>query len=174
MTDSILMEMFYSLQNLVEKISCIYIINSVIFNNIIEEFPSVCMLHYKIKFILCFNDLVKLNDFWMPDLFQYLDLSRDSVDIHLILNLRFFKNFDCHFFLSDCLNTKLYFTKRSLTKLFVNKEMRDLFGFFLFRIASFWAFAHYQELEHVLLPLQLCFVFRGPGADFLIKNVIHR
>ena len=168
------MEMFNSLKNLIEEICGIYIIHSVVFNDVIKQLTSIGVLHDQVKFILCLDDLVELNDPWVPNLFQDSYLSSNPINVHLIRDFWFFQDLYCNFLLGDSLNSQFYFSECTFSKLFVDEEVRDLFGLFLAKvIARFRAFAHDQELQHILLPLKLCLVLRCSWADVLVKNVIH-
>lgn len=62
------MQMLNSLQNLREEESGLVIIDSIIFNDEIEEFSGVCILHDQIKVLWRLNDLVQLNHTSVPNL----------------------------------------------------------------------------------------------------------
>lgn len=62
----------------------------------------------------------------MPNFFENLDFSGNSINVSLVLNFVLLENFDCNFLLSDGMDTQFDLSKRSLTKCLVNEEMRNL------------------------------------------------
>ena len=90
------------------------------------------MLHYQIQFPLCLNYLVELDDIWVPYLLEDLNLTRNSVDIRLVLNFTFFKNFNGYFLTCDCVNSKFDFAKGSFSERLLNLKVRNLFELTLF------------------------------------------
>ena len=67
-----------------------------------------------------FTHLVKLNNVWMPDFFQYFDLSRNSVNVFTVLDPRFLEYFDGHAFLGQDVLGHLDFSKGALAKRFTD------------------------------------------------------
>lgn len=59
-------------------------------HDVVEELTTVAILHDHVELFFGLNDLVKLDYVWMSDLLQDFDLSGDTLDILLIMDLIFF------------------------------------------------------------------------------------
>ena len=63
-------------------------------HDVVEKLAAVVILHDHVQLFFGLDDLVKLDDVWMSDLLQDFDLSCDTFDILLIMDLIFFQNFN--------------------------------------------------------------------------------
>ena len=66
-------------------------------DNVVEQLSSIAVLHNHIELFLRLDNLIELDDIGMPHLLQNFNLSSDSFDIFLVMNLIFLKNFNCNF-----------------------------------------------------------------------------
>ena len=66
-------------------------------DNVVEQLSSIAVLHNHIELFLRLDNLIELDDIGMPHLLQNFNLSSDSFDIFLVMNLIFFQNFNCNF-----------------------------------------------------------------------------
>ena len=59
---------------------------------------------------------VKLDDIWMANLFQDVNLARHSLYIRFIFDFVLFQDFNCDKFIRDCMRPDSHFSKGSLTE----------------------------------------------------------
>ena len=89
-----------------------------------SAFEQISQLH--VRKLACkqknkvFTHLVKLNNVWMPDFFQYFNLSRNSVNVFTVLDPRFLEYFDSHAFLGQDVLGHLNFSKGALAQRFTD------------------------------------------------------
>lgn len=81
--------------DLLEETTCFVFTNSPCLYYIIKEFSTAGIFHYEIKGMLGFNDLVELDHMWMPDYFEYVKFTRDTLDVRHILDFRFLQDLNC-------------------------------------------------------------------------------
>ena len=65
-------------------------------DDIIEKFTTVTIFHDHIEFFLGFNDFIKLNYVRMSDFLKNFDFPSNPLNILLIMDFIFLKNFNCH------------------------------------------------------------------------------
>ena len=73
-----------------EVFACNFFLESLVWNNEIEQFPSLSELHDKVKVFLGFNNLVQLYDIGVVYLFKDLYLPRNSFNIFFVLYFTLF------------------------------------------------------------------------------------
>ena len=88
-----------------EKFEGVRFFDSLMFDNEIEQFSSVGIFHDQIKLLWSLYNLVKLNDIWMPNHFQNMDLSCHPLNIIDILDLILFQYFDGYSFIRQIMYT---------------------------------------------------------------------
>ena len=126
MTHPIFVEILHSIKNLREELGSSDIIDPLVPDNVIEKLSRVDVLHDQVQLTLRLYDLVQLHYARVPDLFQNFDFSSYPVNVHLVLDLAFFENFNGHFFLRNCLNSELHFAECALAQRLVDQEVGDL------------------------------------------------
>ena len=93
MTNTQLVDIVDTWDELLEIFACHLFLESFIFNDEIEELSAFDKLHDKIEVFFCFNDLINLHHIRVMQLFQNFDFSTDSLNILLVFNSWLFKNF---------------------------------------------------------------------------------
>ena len=126
MTYAIFVQMFHTFHNLTKEFGRIYIIDTAILHDVVEKLAGVSMLHDEVQFTFRLDNLIQLNDPRVSNLLKNFDFSCYTVYIHLILNLILFQDFDSHFFLSNCLDSKFYFSECAFTQGLVDQKVGDL------------------------------------------------
>mmetsp|Transcript_60852 Transcript_60852/g.128763 ORF Transcript_60852/g.128763 Transcript_60852/m.128763 type:complete len:254 (+) Transcript_60852:1040-1801(+) len=81
MHHSHLVDFLHSRYDLVEEATCFGLRNPPSFDNVVEEFTTTCKLHYEVQLTTCLYDLEELHDVWVPDQFQDVHFSRNSLYI---------------------------------------------------------------------------------------------
>ena len=117
-----------SYQLLIELTS-FFFVQSLVFNNIIEKFPAVSVLHDQIKVSRSFYYLIKLDDIWVSYHLQDMNFSRHPLNIRDITNFFLPQNFDCYFQSSLVFSTKLDFSKSALANGLPKGVRAHYFGF---------------------------------------------
>jgi len=74
---------------------------SLVLDDVVKEFAIGAVLHNEIQLSLGFNNLVELNDVWMPNFFQNFNLPRDALYVFFLFDAGLFKDFDSDKFLSE-------------------------------------------------------------------------
>ena len=110
------MKVFDSFKDLGQKQGSRAVLYSVVSDDVIEQFARIGVLHDQVELSVSLDNLIQLNNPWVPYLLEYFNLPGNSVDIHLVLNLTLFKNLNSYFLLSDGLNAKLYFSEGALAQ----------------------------------------------------------
>lgn len=87
-------------------------------HDVVEKLAAVAILHDHVQLFFGLDDLVKLDDVWMSDLLQDFDLSCDTFDILLIMDLIFFQNFNRNLFSSECVLPQFNLAESSFSKMF--------------------------------------------------------
>ena len=98
MADATLVQILDSWDEFPVEDGSLLLVESSVAHDEVKEFSSIRMLHDHEQFFLSFNDLVELDNIWMSDLFEDFDLSRDSLNILLVVDLLFFEDLDCNLF----------------------------------------------------------------------------
>ena len=88
--NSILVQVLYAKQNLMEEFASLGVRNSLWSHDAVEELTPTCVLHNQVELSLSFNYLIELDHVRVADLFQNFDFSSNPVNIGLVLNFGFF------------------------------------------------------------------------------------
>lgn len=96
MTNARLMDVLNTADQFEVKLASLLLTQSGVSYNEIKELTPITVFHDHIELLLGFNDFIKLDNVWMPYLFQYFDFSSNSFDIFLIVNFIFLEYFDCN------------------------------------------------------------------------------
>lgn len=72
------------------------LLDSLIRYYVVKQLSPTRILHDQIKLLRCLNDLIELDDVWVPDELQDVDFSRHSLHITHILNLILLEYLHCH------------------------------------------------------------------------------
>ena len=81
MYNSQFMEIFNTRYNLLEVFACFLLLEPSVLNNVVKELTSTCILHDQIQLFGRFDYLIELYNVRVPDHFENLDLSGDSLHI---------------------------------------------------------------------------------------------
>jgi hypothetical protein len=94
MADSTLMDIFNTGNEFKVKFAGLFLGESGMPHDVVEELSPITVLHDHVQLFFSLNDLVKLNNIGMPDLFQNFNFSRNALHIFLIMDLVLFENFN--------------------------------------------------------------------------------
>lgn len=94
MYDSDLMYVLDSRNQLMKEDCCLLFLYAFIIDDMIEEFPSFHVFHDEQQLSGRLYDFIKLDDVGMPNKFQYMDLSRYSLDIRHFRDFAFLEDLD--------------------------------------------------------------------------------
>ena len=101
--------------DLMQEPTRLFFLNPLVFNNVLKQLSASCILHYQVQLFWSFNYLVQLNNIWMPDHLQDVNLSSYSFYIVYVDNFVFLQDFDCDFLTCEIVKTQLDFAKRPLS-----------------------------------------------------------
>lgn len=80
-------------------------------SDVVEEFAPWTVLHDQKQILRGFNDFVHLDQIWMPDELENMNLSADSFDVRNIHDFLLLQNLDGHFLLGLLMGCQLDFSK---------------------------------------------------------------
>ena len=63
-------------------------------DDVIKQFSTITVLHDHIKLFFSFDDLIELNNIWMPDFLENFYLSSNTFHILLIVDFVLLENLD--------------------------------------------------------------------------------
>lgn len=126
MDDVQLVQVFNACNDLMEELQRKRLLNPLIFYNKIEKLATICILHDQIQLLGRFNDLIQLNDVWVPDHLQDVDFTGNTLDIVHVLYFIFFENFHGDSLICQIVNAKLYFSKSSFANRFTENVVADV------------------------------------------------
>ena len=63
-------------------------------DDVVKQFSTITVLHDHIKLFFGFDDLIELNDIWMPDFLENFYLSSNTFHILLIVDFVLLENLD--------------------------------------------------------------------------------
>lgn len=92
----------------------------------VKKLSSRRILGDEIQMSRIFDYFVQLDDVWMANQLQDLNLSTDSFDITVVSYLFFFKNFDGYSFFCEGVKTESDFSESSLPEFFAWNETLNL------------------------------------------------
>ena len=98
MTNSTLMNIFDSRNELKVKLACLFFRESSVSYNIVEKFTVVSIFHYHVKFFFGFYYFIQLYNIRMPNLLQYFNFTCYSFNVFLIMYFIFFEDFYGHLY----------------------------------------------------------------------------
>ena len=99
-----------------QEFTSISFLNSSPTNNIFKKFSSSNILHNQVELLICFNYLIQLDNNRMSDLFQYMYLPSNSLNIMNIHNFILFQHLDGHLFPGQAMRTHNNLSKRAFTQ----------------------------------------------------------
>jgi len=114
-----LVEILNTGNDLVEKLECLWLFNSLVFHDVVEKLTSIGILHDKVELFWCLDDFIELNDVWMSDELENVYFSRDSFDIVDVLDFVFFENLDSYSLVCQLVYAQLDFTEGTLANSFI-------------------------------------------------------
>ena len=79
-----------------EVLACVHFLQSLVLYDDLKELSVLCKLHDQIQVLVSFYNFIELHHIGVMDLFENFDFSRNSLNILLFLNFRFFKHLDCN------------------------------------------------------------------------------
>ena len=106
----------------------------------LEQFTTGAVLHYKVQIILIFNHLIQLNYLRMSYFLQNRYFSINTLDVTMVLNFIFFKDFNGHFVAGTNVGSLLDFAESSFTFCLSDYEATNNFALLillLLRVLSF-------------------------------------
>ena len=86
---------------LLEEPASLLLLNSLYLYDVIEQFTPACILHYEVEFLLSLYNLIELHNLRVTNDLQYVNLSRNSLDIRNIADLALLQYFYRNLFLSE-------------------------------------------------------------------------
>ena len=118
MDDIELVEILDTSDDLMEELASLRLLHSLVGHDIVKQLSTLSVLHDKVQLFRSLDDLVKLDNIWMSDHFQDVNLTSNSLNVMHILYLILFKNFYCNFFSGQIMNPKFDFSKSALSDCF--------------------------------------------------------
>lgn len=97
MNDSKLVNVLDSAYDLLENLASFSLSHSLFADNVVKKFSTFHVLHYKKEVFGGFNDFVQLDDVWVANEFQNVNLAGHSLDICHIDDSILFEDLDCDF-----------------------------------------------------------------------------
>ena len=94
MTDTTLVQVLNSADELPVKLSCLLLVEACISDDEVEELTSVGMLHDHEKLLFRLNNLVELDDIGVANFLQNFNFPRNPFNVLLVVDLFFLKDFD--------------------------------------------------------------------------------
>ena len=85
------MQVFDSLNDLLEEFAGLWFFDTWVCDDVVEEFSAWCVLHDEVELLLRFDDFVQLNDVWMSDHFEDVNFPGNSFNVCHVRNSIFFK-----------------------------------------------------------------------------------
>ena len=82
--------------DLLEELGGLLFFQSGLANDVVEKLAAASILHYQIKLFWSLNNLIELDNVWVPDELQDVDFSRYSFHIGDISYSIFFQNLNRH------------------------------------------------------------------------------
>jgi len=125
MTDLISMKVLDPCHNLLEKSGCLLILQPLLFNDIVEEFTTGCILHDEEKLSGGLDNLIQLHYVWVADYLQDIDFSHDSHCFLFILDLVLLQDLDRDSLICRDMRAKSHLTKRALAQRFTYTRVND-------------------------------------------------
>ena len=113
MADFDLVEVLNACEYLVEKSACLTVLQPALFYDVVEQFAPTRVLHDQKQLLGCLDNFIELHDVRVSDDFQNVDLTHDSSDVSLVLDLVFFKHFDCDLLLGQLVDAFPNFAERA-------------------------------------------------------------
>lgn len=114
--DLILMEILNPGEDLLKVATGILLLEALALHYVVEELAPVGVLHYEKELPVCFNDLIELDDVWVSNYLQNLDLSRHALNVCLVRDLVLLQNFDGHALPCQGVSPQSHFPKRPLAE----------------------------------------------------------
>lgn len=90
MNDVQLVQVLNPSNYLVKEFDCQGLFNSLVLDDKVKKFPTLCVLHYKVKLFGRLNDFVKLNDVRVANHFENMNFASYSFYIVNVLDFVFF------------------------------------------------------------------------------------
>ena len=103
--------------DLVEEFESLWFLHALVLHDVVEKFSTVSILHDQVELLGRLNDFVELNDVWVSDHLQDVNLSCHPLDVVHILDLILLKYLDGYFLPTRLVSADLDFTECSLTKI---------------------------------------------------------
>lgn len=109
------MNLLNSSNDLVKKPASLWLGHTLALNDEIKELAPTCILHNQVQLPLCLNDFEQLNNVRVPDQFQKLNLSGNSLYVSNLVDAILFEELDGNALASEDVTPKLHLPKRSFT-----------------------------------------------------------
>lgn len=94
--------------------TCLLLFHPLHLNNIVEELPSAGIFHDKIQLFLSLDNLIELNDLWMPHDLEDVNLAGHSLNVSDVADLALLKDFNCYLLLGEGVRAQLHLTESAL------------------------------------------------------------
>ncbi len=90
MNDVQLVQVLNPSNYLMKELDCKWLFDSLVLDDKVKKFPTLGVLHYKVKLFRRLYDFVKLNDVWMSNHFEYMNFTSYSFNVVNVLDFVFF------------------------------------------------------------------------------------
>ena len=107
----VLVKVFHTGQDLVEKATGFTILESPLLDDVVEELTTWCVLHDQEQLLRRFNNFIQLHDVRMSHYLENVNLSHDPGNVCLVFDFVFFEDFDCDFLLGQLVGSLSDFTE---------------------------------------------------------------
>ena len=99
------------------ELTGLFLRQSGVTHDVVEELATVAVLHDHVQFFFCFDDFVELNHIRVTDLLEDFDLASDAFHIFLVVDLVLLENLDSNLRCHIVVRTYLFAGERVLPKL---------------------------------------------------------
>lgn len=113
MADLDLVQVLNTSKDLMEEAASLRVLQTSLFDNVVEEFATRCILHDQEKLLARLNDFIKLHDVGVSHYLEDMNLTHDSGYVRLVLDHVLLKDFDGYFLVSQLVDALSNFSESS-------------------------------------------------------------
>lgn len=93
--------------DLLEESTRVSLLDAGVLDDVVEEFSSDCVLHDEVELFGRFDDLIQLNDIWVPDQLQNVDLASYTFNVRHVADAVLFQYLDSDLLTRQCMHAQL-------------------------------------------------------------------
>ena len=108
-------QILHSRQNLLQKLSGGRLRKLALLDDVVEQLAAFTILHDHVELLRGLNNFVEVDDVWVPDQLEYVDLARHALYVRDFCDPLLFQNFDCHLLVRENVVAQLHFAERAFS-----------------------------------------------------------